>query len=275
MGDKMNTKLQNGMTMPLLGFGTWQLTDTKCINAIEIALKKGYKHIDTAEAYGNESEIGKVLKNFNREDLFITSKLWISHYKYDDAIKACDESLSKLGTDYLDLYLMHWPDGSQDIEETIKAMKELYDTKKIKAFGVSNFTIKHLEKAIPIAEKIGIPITVNQVEFHPGLYQKELMDFCKENKIVLEAYSPLARGKVSDNDVLSNIASKYNKTPAQITLRWILDKDIVVIPKASSEEHIVDNMDVFDFALDDVDIESINNMGNSERLVVPEFAEFD
>lgn len=268
-------ELHNEVLIPQLGIGTWQLTGDTCTKAVKIALEKGYTHIDTAEAYGNETEIGKALNGFDRTKLFITSKLWMSHYKYGDAVNACDESLRKLNVDYLDLYLMHWPDSSQDMEETMRAMKELHDSNRIKAFGVSNFTVKHLEKAIPIAEKVGIPITVNQVEFHPGLYQEELMNFCKDHQIVLEAYSPLARGKIGENDVLSSMASKYGRTSAQVALRWMLDKGLVVIPKSSSETHIVENMDVFDFTLDDKDSEAIDKLGSDDRLIVPGFAEFD
>ncbi len=269
-------KLNNNKKIPILGIGTWQLTGSTCTKAIQTALEQGYTHIDTAEAYGNEGDIGKALEQskVNREDLVITSKLWMSHYKHADAINACNASLEKLGTDYLDLYLMHWPDSKQDLRETMRAMKELYETNKIKAFGVSNFTIAHLKKAIPIAKELDFPITTNQIEFHPGLYQEELVNYCKDNDIAIEAYSPLTRGKINDDEVLKSIADKYNKTPAQIALRWIIDKDIIAIPKASSEEHIVENLDIFDFTLDDEDAKSIDSLGSSNRLINPPFAEF-
>ena len=270
-------RLVDGSTIPMLGLGTWQMTGEKCEAAVRIALETGYRHIDTASIYGNEEEVAAGIKasGVPREDIFLTTKLWIDDFGYEGTLKACDASLERLGTDYVDLYLIHWPVSSSDIHGTMRAMKELLDAGKIKAFGVSNFTMAHLEKAMKIGKGLDLAIAVNQVEFHPGLYQKELLEFCKENKIVLTAYSPLTRGNVSENATIKDIAERYNKTPAQVALRWMMDKDVVVIPKAASEDHIKENFDVDDFTLDDEDAKRIDKMGGDDRLVTPSFAEFD
>ncbi len=278
LGDEMmDVKLQNGQRMPLVGLGTWQMKDDVCRNAVTKALKAGYKHIDTAEHYFNEDQVRKGIEDSGvaREDIFLTTKLWIDDFGYEETLKACDASLERLGTEYVDLYLIHWPISSSDIRSIMKAMKELLDAGKIRAFGVSNFTITHLKKAIAIGKELDLKISANQVEFHPGLYQKELLEFCKDNDIVLTAYSPLTRGDVSENETMKEIAEKYNKTPAQVALRWMTEKDVVVIPKASSEGHIKENIDIEDFTLDDEDAKRIDDMGSDNRLIVPPFAEFD
>lgn len=274
--EKMNNiMLQNKTEIPQLGLGTWQQTGPDCTRVVNDALDMGYIHIDTAEAYGNEEEIGKALVGVDRHKLFITSKLWISHYSYDDTIAACDTSLEKLGTDYLDLYLMHWPDSNIDMKETMRALKTLYDEGKVKAVGVSNFTITHLKQYLPYAKEIGLPIVMNQVEFHPLLYQKELLDYCTENGIAVTAYSPLARGEVFKNKTLQDISEKHNVTAAQISLAWLMHHGLVVIPKASSKEHLKSNLDADSITLSDEDIEAINTIDEQRRLVNPEFGEFD
>ena len=266
-----NVKLKNGVEMPILGLGTWQLTGKTCERAVKDAISLGYTHIDTAEFYGNHKEIGKAIKNADRKKLFITSKVWYDNLKYDDVIKACDKTLEDLETSYLDLYLIHWPNKKIDMTETFKALKKLYDDKKIRAVGVSNFTINHIEEALKISE---VPITVNQVEFHPYLYQKELLDYCNSKEIVLTAYSPLARGKVFNEKKMSEISKKYHKTPGQITLRWMVQKNIVVIPKASSIDHLKSNMAIFDFNITDNENIMIEALNKNERMINPSFAEF-
>lgn len=267
-------KLIDGNEMPVIGLGTWQLTRGKCINTVKRAYEIGYKHIDTAEAYGNEKEIGEALKDLNRDELFITSKVWFDGLDYDGMIKACDGSLNDLGVDYIDLYLLHWPKEGLDYEEIFKAFKKLKDDGKIKSIGVSNFTVNHLKEVLPIVKELGIKIDVNQVEFHVFLYQKELLEFCKNEGIVLTAYSPLARGEVLGNEVLKKIGEKYDKTESQVALRWLIEKGLIVIPKASSEEHLKDNFDI-DFSLDEEDIEKIDNLNQDKRMVNPSFSEFD
>lgn len=264
-------ELKDGNKIPILGLGTWQLTGKSCEQSVKDAISLGYNHIDTAEFYGNHKEIGRAIKNADRKKLFITSKVWYDNLKYDYVLKSCDKTLKDLGTNYLDLYLIHWPNNKIDMKETFDALKKLYDDKKIKSVGVSNFTIKHLEYALSVSK---VPIVVNQVEFHPYLYQKELLDFCNSNKIILTAYSPLARGKVFNEKKMTEISKKYKKTPGQITLRWMIDKNIVVIPKASSLNHLKSNMDVFDFKLSETDNIMIEALNKNERMINPGFAEF-
>jgi diketogulonate reductase-like aldo/keto reductase len=274
----METKrLNNGVFSPVLGLGTWMLTNEKCIDSVDKAIKLGYRHIDTAEAYGNEKEIGIAIKNSGilRKELFITSKAWFEGTNQNKIIGSCENSLKNLGLDYLDLYLLHWPDKNLNYPDVFKGFKRLYNEGKIKAFGVSNCTINHIKELILISKKLDIPITVNQVEFHPLLYQKDLLEFCKENDIQLTAYSPLARGEIEKNKIIREIAFKYNKTPSQISLRWLIQKGLIVIPKASSEKHLKDNLNVFDFKLKQEDIDIIDNIKEQKRMVDPGFGEFD
>ena len=268
-------KLNNNVEMPIIGLGTWKLRNQKCINVVKKALELGYNHLDTAEMYLNESEIGQSIKGFNRERLFITSKVTPEDLDYFRVIGACEQSLARLETPYLDLYLIHWPNKYLDMNNILKAFKELYDEGKIKSFGVSNFTIHHLKDTFKITKELGLPVSVNQVEFHPMLYQKELLDFCKENNIVITSYSPLARGKVFEEPILNNIAKKYNKTAGQIALRWLLEKGTIVIPKASSETHLKENLEILNFKLNQDDIKKIDSIKEKQRLINPDFAEFD
>jgi 2,5-diketo-D-gluconate reductase B len=265
-------KLNNGKSIPALGLGTWQLKGAICINSVKGAIEIGYNHIDTAEIYGNEEEVGRAIKETGtlRKELFITSKKFPFQLTYNSVIKSCEKSLKKLSTDYLDLYLLHWPKRKKNMKY-LEAFKKLLDEGKIKSFGVSNFTIHHLKDILPITESLGLKISVNQVEFHPLLYQKELLEFCKEKNIVMTAYSPLARGMVYENDILREIGIKYNKTPGQISLRWLLQKNLVVIPKASSEKHLAENINVFDFKLKEEDIKKIDSISERKRLINPPF----
>ena len=260
--------------MPSIGLGTWQLTGHKCLHAVKKAFELDYRHIDTAEMYMNESEIGISIKESKipREKLFITSKVWPENLDYYRVLAACEQSLAKLETHYLNQYLLHWPNKNINYGEILKAFKLLYP-KKIKAFGVSNFTINHLKDIIPICKKLNLPLTVNQVEFHPLLYQKELLEFCKKNKIVITAYSPLAREKITENEAIKEVSKKYNKTPSQISLKWLLQKGIVVIPKAGSEIHLKQNIEL-NFKLNKEDIKKIDNIKEKTRVINPDFAEF-
>ena len=311
-------RLNDGNEIPVLGLGTWHLNGESCIYAVKKAIENfakfkkitkfsgepfenslnnsnlanyskfsielGYRHIDTAEIYGNENEIGKAISGFNRKELFITSKVFPFmtsnilplpfSLTYKGILKACEKSLLRLKTDYLDLYLIHWPRKNKNMEY-LKACKKLIDDGKIKSFGVSNFTINHLKDMIPAAENLGLKISVNQVEFHPLLYQKELLEFCREQNIAITAYSPLARGRVFENKIIQEISSKYNKTPGQISLKWLLQKEMTAIPKASSEKHLIENLNIFDFILNEEDIKRIDNINENKRVVNPVFAEFD
>jgi len=248
-------KLRSNYLIPSLGLGTWELLGKECEEIVKLALKIGYRHIDTAEMYKNEKEIGRAIKIFPRSEIFITSKVLGSNLKYNDVIKACESSLKRLDTSYLDLYLIHWPNPEIPLEETFKAMKFLHEEEKIRSFGVSNFDLPLLEKALEIEE---IPICVNQVEFNPYVYQKELLEFCKKHGIILVAYSPLARGAVNKDERIREIAEKYGKTPAQISLRWVIQKGAIPIPKASCEKHLKENIKIFDWKISKKDEREID-----------------
>ncbi len=256
-------KLVNKVKIPIIGLGTWNLSGSESKTVIKSALKMGYRHIDTAELYNNEIEVGEAINDFDRKEIFLVSKVSPYHIDHEGVISAFKNSLSKLNTSYLDLYLIHWPPPLIDLHRYLEAFKKLYDKKKIKAFGVSNFKIKHLEKTIPICKELKLPITVNQIEVNPFIYPKELLKYCKKNNIAVTAYSPLARGRVNENSFLKELGSKYSKTPSQISLRWLIQKDFVVIPKASSEKHLKENISIFNFSLSDGDMEKMDSLGSS------------
>ena len=260
--------LSNGVKIPSIGLGTWQLLGKECEYAVKNALELGYRHIDTAEIYNNESDIGNAIRGFDRKKLFITSKVWPMHCNYDGVLNACNNSIKRLGCDYLDLYLIHWPKGVKDLEETFRAFKKLYDDGKVKSIGVSNFYIDELKKSLEICDKLNLPLSVNQIEMHPYAYDKKILDFCKENKIVVTSYSPLARGLVIRDKIIKNIAEKCNRTPSQVTLRWLLQKRTIVIPKASSEKHLYENLRIFDFKLSEEDIRKIDLIGRKNKLIL-------
>lgn len=259
-------KLNNGIQIPRLGLGVYQIPPGKTtINAVKYALKVGYKHIDTAKVYGNESDVGKALKDsdIKREDIFITTKVWNSDQGYDSTLRAFEASLKRLGLSYVDLYLIHWP-VQRKIIETWKAMVQLLKNGKVRTIGVSNYSINELKETIQNSDIIP---AINQVEFHPFLYQKDLLEFCKSNTIQLEAYSPLTRGKRLDNLDVIKMGEKYNKTPAQILMRWSLQHDLVVIPKSSHTKRILENSQVFDFNIDQKDMELLNSLNENLHTV--------
>lgn len=233
------------------------------MDAIIHALDVGYRLIDTAAFYGNEEEIGKAIKESKipREEIFVTTKLWNSDQGYISAIKAFNESLDKLGLSYVDLYLIHWP--VEDLRlESWNALESLYEKDKCKAIGVSNYQIRHLQELLENATVIP---AVNQVEFHPFLYQKGLLDFCQVNNIQLEAYSPLTKGRKLNDPKLQEMAAKYSKTPAQILIRWCLQKKVVTIPKSSTLTHITENANVFDFAISQKDMDLLDSFNEDLR----------
>jgi len=250
--------------VPVLGLGTWRLKGKECTSIVKKALELGYTHIDTAEMYENESEIGKATRGYDRSKLFITSKVWPRNLHYDDVITACERSLKKLDTDYLDLYLIHWPNESVPAEETFSAMGELRKRGLIKSVGVSNYTIVQLEGALSVSP---VDIVTNQVEFHPYLYQKELLEYCNANKIILTAWAPLARGEILNDPELKRIAKLYQKTTAQVSLRWLLQKGLIAIPKASKEKNLKENIAIFDWSLTEDDISSIDTISIEKRLI--------
>ncbi|TYQ18414.1 UNVERIFIED_CONTAM: diketogulonate reductase-like aldo/keto reductase [Acetivibrio alkalicellulosi] len=256
--------LHNNIEMPVLGFGTYQLENNQATSDLIIkALDIGYRHIDTASFYGNEESIGKGIKesSISREDIFLVTKVWNSDQGYDNTIKSFNESLKKLQTDYLDLYLIHWPKDLS--KETWRAFEDLYKENKIRSIGVSNFLINHLEDLLSTAK---ITPMVNQVEFHPYLVQPQLLDYCSKNNIKVEAWSPLMRGEIANIDVIDKLAKKYNKTHAQIVLRWNVQLNIITIPKSSNVDRIKSNFQIFDFELTKEDMLSISRLDRGKRI---------
>ncbi|WP_128331068.1 aldo/keto reductase [Apibacter sp. HY039] len=256
--------LSNGVKMPYLGLGVYKAEDgQEVVNAIHYALDAGYRHIDTAAYYYNEEGVGKAIKTASvaREDIFVATKVWFSQQKYEDTLKAFDDSMQKLGLEYLDLYLIHWPHPEHYLEAW-KAMEELYKAGRIRAIGVCNCMQHHLQSIIDLG---GTAPMVNQVEFHPSLVQQDLLNFCSQNGIQAEAWSPLKRGGLFNNPLLKELAEKYSKNIAQIIIRWDLQKGVITIPKSTKNERIVSNADVFDFQLSDEDVQKIDALDTNDR----------
>jgi len=258
--------------MPMLGLGTWENEDPdQCAESVRTALEMGYRHIDTAQAYGNEDAVGEGIAaaDVDRSDIFLATKVWISNLDYEDVLETTQESLDKLGTDYLDLLYVHWPSRTYEPDATLEAFDELYDEGTIRNIGVSNFEPRHIDEA---REHLDAPIFANQVETHPMLQQTELRDYADEHDIEIVAYSPLARGDVFEMDVLSEIAEKHGVSEAQVSLAWLRANDVTAIPKATSEAHIRDNWESLSLELDDEDLERIANVDRTRRKVDPGFA---
>ncbi|MEI7669709.1 MAG: aldo/keto reductase [Pseudomonadota bacterium] len=258
--------------MPALGFGTWQLTGNECYNAVVNAIDIGYRHIDTAQIYENEQQVGDAIRKYGikREELFITTKLWTTNFTTEKVASSFEESLEKLQTDYIDLLLIHWHNPEVALSETLSAMAELVKKKKTKLIGVSNFPIKLMKEAI---EDCKADIFCNQIEYHPMLVQNELLKYAAKNNVVITAYSPLARGRLKDNSILLDIGKKYSKTPAQIALRWLIEQNnVAAIPKAASAEHAKQNFDIFDFELSKTEHDLITNIDSKTRIINPSFA---
>lgn len=260
-------KLNNGYKIPEVGFGVWKVADEIAPETVGQAIEAGYRLIDTAKIYGNEVGVGKAIANSNvqRDDLFITTKLWNADQGYDNALRAFDESLDKLALDYVDLYLIHWPTPMYDkYVDTYKALEKIYQDGRTKAIGVCNFDIEHLQRII---DECGIIPAVNQVECHPYLQQKELKAFCAKHGIEVQAYSPLMNGKTALEDpVILEIAKHHQKTPAQIILRWHLQTDTLVIPKTVTPTRMTENLDLFTFELTSSDLEKIASLDRNERV---------
>ncbi|MFE5426584.1 aldo/keto reductase [Peribacillus simplex] len=263
------TTLHNGVKMPWFGLGVFKVEEgPELVNAVKVAIKHGYRSIDTAAIYGNEEGVGQGIREgikeagISREDLFVTSKVWNADLGYESAIAAYEKSLKKLGLEYLDLYLIHWPVEGK-YKEAWRALETLYKEGKVKAIGVSNFQIHHLKDLMEDAE---VKPMVNQVECHPRLTQKEVQAFCKEQGIQLEAWSPLMQGELLDNDVLQAIAAKHGKSVAQVILRWDLQNGIVTIPKSTKEHRIVENSSIFDFELTEEEMNQIDGLNQNHRV---------
>ena len=252
--------------IPVLGLGTWQSTGQDCIDVVSQGLKMGYEHIDTAQAYDNEKEVGQGIKQSGvaRDKFFLTTKIFPDDMKFEPEklMAAAKRSLENLDTDYVDLLLLHWPDDRVPLSETIPALCELQKQGLTRHIGVSNFNIANIIEAKKYAD---VPIVVNQVEFHPFIKQKTLQTFLNNHHILLEAYSPLARGDVFDNEVIKEIADKHNITPAQVSLAWILsDKHRVAIPKTSNPDHLQGNLDAMKVQLSAEELEKIGKLASSD-----------
>ena len=266
--------LHNGVRMPWLGLGVYKVQEgEEVIRSVRTALEIGYRHIDTAAFYENEEGVGQAIREsgIRREEIFVTTKVWNSDQGYESTLKAFHTSLKKLGFDYIDLYLVHWP-VKEKYKETYKALEKLYKDGFVRAIGVSNFQIHHLEDIFADCE---IKPMVNQVEFHPRLTQKELLAFCKQHQIQLEAWSPLMRGgELLNEPTLVDIAQKYNKTPAQVILRWDLQHAVVTIPKSVTPQRIAQNANIFDFTLTKEEMDAIDAL-NENRRIGPDPDHFD
>jgi diketogulonate reductase-like aldo/keto reductase len=256
--------LNNGVRIPTLGLGTWQTRGKIAEEVIRWALTAGYRHIDTARAYVNEQKIGNVIReiDIDRDDIFITTKLWITHHGYERTLKAIDLSLKSLGLDYVDLYLIHWP--VMGFTETWKAMEMILAIEKARAIGVSNFMIHHLEELLATTNTVP---AVNQVEFTPYLYDEDLLNYCEKHSIKIAAYSPLTRGIKLDDPRLIQLANTYTKTPAQILIRWGLQHGLIELPKSKRKSKIIENSHVFDFSLSEEDMKLLDSF--NENLRVP------
>lgn len=270
----MKTKtLRNGVTIPVVGLGTWKSTKEDAYNAVKWALEIGYRHIDSAAIYGNEVEVGKALTDSSvaREEIFLTSKLWNTEQGYEKTQKAIEKSLNDLNVEYIDLYLIHWFKGYELGLSSWKAIEEAYEAGKLKAIGVSNHNVHHLMNLIDNAK---IPPMVNQVETHIELQNEFLRQYCESNGIVLEAYAPLMSWKVTElleNDTMIKLAKKYNKTVPQIAVNWLTSRGIVALPKSTNKSRIASNFEVFDFELTADDLEEIKKLNKGNKL----FPEFD
>lgn len=258
-------ELHNGIPMPYFGLGVYLAEDGKEVySAVQSALELGYRHIDTAAAYENEEGVGKAVADSGvpRESIWITSKVWNADQGYESTINAFEASLERLGTDYLDLYLIHWPVEGK-YKDTWKALEKLYDSGKVKAIGVSNFLQHHLEDLLDSAEIVPM---VNQMEFHPYLVQQPLQDYCRDHNIQYEAWSPLMQGALFGKKEFQEIARKYGKTEAQLVLRWNLQKGVITIPKSVNPDHIRSNAEIFDFVIETEDMRRLDQMDSGKRF---------
>jgi len=242
------TTLPSGDEMPMLGAGTYRLDGDDVRTAVGTALEAGYAHVDTAEGYRNEAAIGEVLADYDREDYWLTSKVLPSNLHYESVLEACEASLERLGTDYLDLYLVHWPNPTISLRETLQAMARLHDEGLVRNVGVSNFSVYQLRFARRVSD---VPIAVNQVEQHPWWPQRDVRAYCEEHDIAVTAAAPLARTAVLEDETVRAVAEAYDRTPAQVVLRWQLQHGLVTIPRSSSPDHIRENLDVLDWSLDE------------------------
>ena len=256
-------------SIPLLGLGTWDLRGSECVRAVHEALDIGYRHIDTAQMYENESEVGRGLgeSGVDREHVFVTTKLWTNNLTRRAVASSFEESLKRLGIDYVDLLLIHWPNPNVPLEETLEAMMRLRDSGAARAIGVSNFPVALWERGLELA-----PVPFNQVEYHPFLDQSALLELARNRGLQLVAYRPIAKGSVADEPVIQEIARRCERTPIQVALRWLVQRGVVVIPKSARRPHLEENFQIFDFELTDDELDRIAALGRGERFVDPGWA---
>jgi diketogulonate reductase-like aldo/keto reductase len=254
--------LPSGDELPALGIGTWRLDGETVKESVRTALDAGYTHVDTAEGYRNEREIGEVLADYDRDELFLTSKVLPKHLTYDSLIEACEASLDRLGTEYLDLYLIHWPNPAVSLRESLSAMATLQDRGLVRNVGVSNFSAYQLSCAHHVSD---VPIAVNQIEFHPWFQRPALVDYCRETDTVVEAAASLGRAEVFADEVVQELADSYDRSPAQVVLNWALERDIVVLPKSSSPAHVRANADL-DWSLSDADLRRLDERDRDQPV---------
>ncbi|MDB5160901.1 MAG: oxidoreductase [Candidatus Saccharibacteria bacterium] len=265
-----NLKLNNGIEIPAIGFGTWQLSEGEEVEqSVSIALKAGYRLIDTAKIYGNEYGVGKAVResSLERKEVFITTKLWARDLGFDNAFEAFEESKNNLKLEYIDLYLIHWPGPSPRVWlDSWRALAQIYQKGDARAVGVSNFEVSHLERLL---DNTTLPPAVNQIEFHPFVYKKQapILNFCVANDIVVEAYSPLAQARQMNHPVILEIAETYSKTPAQVLLRWAIQHGTIPIPRSSNSQRIRENLDVFDFELQEEQMLRLNNLSTGVSVL--------
>jgi 2,5-diketo-D-gluconate reductase A len=258
-------RLSDGHTIPQLGLGVYKVPDSEAARVVSTALEAGYRHVDTAEFYGNERGVGEALRGSGlpRDDLFVTTKVWSNHHGYDNTLRAFDASLRKLGLDRVDLYLIHWPAPKQDrYLDTWRALEQIRADGRASSIGVSNFHTHHLDRLLA---QSGVPPVLNQVELHPWLPQREVREYDAAHGMLTEAWSPLARGRLLGDPVLESLAAKHGKSPAQVVIRWHLQLGTVVIPKSVTDSRIRENIDVFDFELDADDLAAIAALETGER----------
>ncbi|MBP6866541.1 MAG: aldo/keto reductase [Candidatus Pacebacteria bacterium] len=265
--------LKNGVVLPVVGFGTYKLKEgDEAEHSIKSALEAGYRMIDTASIYKNEPSVARAITSYGllREEVFITTKLWNADQGYENTLKAIDESLKNLNVSFVDLYLVHWPTADADLkinnkmidkrQETWRAMEEIYKSGKARAIGVSNFTVEHLKEMEKYANVMPM---VNQVEFHPFLYQKELLEYCRLHGIVVEAYAPLTQGNKLTDERITTIAKKHSKPASQVLLRWSLQHGMVPLPRSAKPDHIIENIQIFDFELDMEDMNTLDSLNEN------------
>lgn len=269
----------NGRTMPKIGLGTYRVKDSdECRESVKHAIEQGYRSIDTAMIYGNEETVGQGIKEglkstgLSREDLFITSKLWLTDFGRQNVEEAYRQSVEKLGLDYLDLYLMHWPGTNEAVMiDSWRGMEDLYKQNQVKNIGVSNFTPEHFEALLA---QVSIKPVINQVEFHPYLTQNKLRKYLEAQNIIMESWSPLMNSQILHDDVINDVANEVGKTPAQVVIRWNIQHDVVVIPKSVTPHRIEENLDVWNFELSDNQMERIDQL-NQDKRIGPNPLEFD